>query len=338
MSSEGMVVEGGSGKGLSPMAMYGLLVFATAVLKFLAGLMVVPPALAMPLTLVSALVFMGLPIWALISGSRSDWKPARAWIFVGLGAAVHGGIILYFRMGQANGGHIAPAMLVALQALKDTAVLVWTMGLGALVAMLIKEKNLLPPVALFLAGFDAFLILTPMTPQAQIVAQNPGIVKDLGMTVPQMRANTPESQAEGARILDLGYVGPADLFVTAALFVVLARHRMRFGQSAMILISVLFGYMILAVVSPIAGLPALVPIGVTVLLVNMREFKMTKEERTATWGVAVIALMLAGFGLYKRVTYKPPTSPTEPLQQEVGPALPGPGGTPLQANPGQSPS
>ncbi len=297
-----------------PLAIFGIITVVLALFKLIVGLILVPPSIAPVLSVVSVFFFIGFSLYGLIVGSMRAWSSKEAWLFLGSGIVLHLGSFLLLRSGGLSGiGEVASRIGM------DSGVLLWTLGLGALVGKLIREKNLLLPVAIFLAGFDMFLILTPTTPQARIVRENPEIVGAIGTSVPGVRANTPEAASEGAKIDSVGYVGPADFFVTAALFSVMFRHKMRMKQSAIWLMPVMGGYMLLAIFSPIGGLPALVPIGATVLLVNIKEFKLAKDEKAATIGVAIIAMILAGFGLYNAITYKPPVEPAESLPLDSAP-------------------
>src|SRR5690606_34224615 len=125
-------------------------------------------------------------------------------------------------------------------------------------------------VAIFLAGMDAFLILMPYTPQAQIVAQNPEVVGNLGLRVPAVKSAVPGEAPVPIGVQDLGFVGPADLFISAMFFAALFRYRMRPRQTAIWLGPVLVAYLFVVLLSGMP-LPALVPIGITVLIVNWRE-------------------------------------------------------------------
>lgn len=300
-----------------PLAVFSSIVVLLAIVKFVVGLVLVPVSLAPVLSVVSIFFFIGLSLFGLIVGSSREWTGRDSWLFLGAGVALHLGSFLVLRSGGAAG-----MGQVLLRIGMDSGVLLWTLGLGTLVGRLIKEKNLLLPVAIFLAGFDMFLILTPTTPQAKIVRENPEIVGAIGTSVPGVRASTEENQKEGAKIDSVGYVGPADFFVTAALFSVMFRHRMKSRQSALWLMPVMGGYMILALVSPVGGLPALVPIGATVMIVNAREFKLSKDERQATIGVTVIALLLAGFGLFNALKGTKPIEPIEPLPMDSSAGAP----------------
>ena len=282
-------------------------------LRVAMGFIGVPPHVAGPLSLVTTAIIVGASFFALFQGAKGTWNALKGFIFIGIGILIHGGGIIAINAMKLQG---APGVFV--EVLTQMGVMIWCMGMGALVAILIKEKNLILPVAIFLAGFDAFLILTPTTPMAQIAQKNPEVVGNIGMTVPQVKAQNPD-EAPKAGIVDMAYVGPADLFFAATFFVCLYRYKMKAKKTAIILGPVLFLYLIL-VMSLGIPLPALVPIGLTVLLVNVGEFRLKKDEKVAVGFVFIIALGLAGFGLYKRTTYEPP------VEEETLIELPG--GTP----------
>ena len=75
-------------------------------------------------------------------------------------------------------------------------------------------------------------------------------------------------------------------------------------------------------------LPAMVPIGLTVLLVNWREFKLQGQEIAGVVLVTVLAAGLAWFGIYRANQQAPPA---EPLQLGPGPAPQTPEGSPAPA-------
>ncbi|MCB0825316.1 MAG: hypothetical protein KDC26_03940 [Armatimonadetes bacterium] len=320
MSSEATLAEMHEEKESSQL-WFWLTLLGLFLLRVAMGFVGVSPALAQPLTFVTAAIIMGASFFALFQGAKGLWTALKGFIFIGIGVLLHGGGIILM-----NGLKLQGAPGVFVEVFIQMGVLIWCMGLGALVAILIKEKNLILPVAIFLAGFDAFLILTPTTPMAQIAQKNPEIVGNIGMTVPQVKVQTPDEEPK-AGIVDLAYAGPADLFFAATFFVCLYRYKMKAKKTALILGPILFLYLIL-VMSVGIPLPALVPIGLTVLLVNAGEFKLKKDEKLAVGFVALIALGLAGFGLYKRATYKPPAEEETTLEL--------PGGTPppeLQSQP-----
>ncbi len=312
------------------LAWFAVVAVVLLVLRVIVGVMTAPPSLAIALTVITTILFIMLPVVALFKASEWAWtgKPAAA--FLGIGVVLHlGGVLGINQVGSTG----LPSVL--LSAIAQTGLLTWCMGLGALVSLLIREKNLLLPVAIFLAGFDVFLVMYPGTPTARIVEQNPAFFQKIAMTVPQVRQEAPAGEApKVASIEPLAHVGPADLFCIATFFACLFRFRMRVRETVRWLVPVLVVYLVLAFLPiGIGMLPALVPIGLTVLIVNAREFQMTREEKQATWGVAVIALALAIFGVYSRVMHKPTESQAEPSMSDSAPMPPVSAGTPEPASP-----
>lgn len=307
MSSNTVVASGRpAGLGLFLLWLLGL----TAV-RLLYGFLVVPPTLVLPLQLLSALVFVAGPIVALTQGTKPEWKTWPAAILFFAGALVHASCVVmvmnFFKEGP---------MTIVLEAVGNAGLLTWCLGLGILVGLLIKDKNMLLPVAFFLAGFDMFLVFSPEAPVARMMQQNPQILETVASDIP---APVQSPEVAGQSVSVMAYVGPADFFFSAVFLFCLYRFGMRVRETMKWLVISLTIYLIL-VLAPfgLTALPALVPIGLTVLLVNRREFQLSKEEKQATWGAGLIALALAGYGLYRKVTAPPlrPEPPAEPLIEE----------------------
>lgn len=330
MSAEAIAIEPQGWRPSKPLVVFFGGCALLFVLRLLLGFVAVPPQVAMVLSLLTTAIFILVPIIALFAGAAADWKPGKAWILLLVGGVLHGGNFVLMRQVKLD-----PIAALFSQNLMQFGMLCWTLGLGVLVSILIREKNMLLPIALFLAGMDALLILAPMTPQAQIVAQNPEIVGNMGLRIPSVKSTTPENPNVPVGVNDLGYVGPADLFISAMFFAAMFRYKMRAKETATWLGPVLLGYLLIVLATSMP-LPALVPIGLTVLIINWREFQMKKDEKAATWLVAFIALAMASYGLYARITYKPPALPTEPLQMDPSQAPPKPGDLPSQAPPDQN--
>jgi len=299
-----------------------------AVLRLVVAVVTVPMAMVVPLSFLSTLVFIGGPIFALYLGGANAWKGGQAALVLLLGVVLH---VVGFAVARSAGGQgpVAVGGIVAMQ----SGVLVWCLGLGGLVSLALKEKALLLPVALFLAGFDVFLVMTPFAPTARIVEQNPEILKSVAMSVPKMNSAKPGETPQGAKVVDLGLVGPADLAFMGMFFACLHKFRMRARQTVVWLAPVMALYFLLAI-SPfgIGMLPAMVPIGITVLAVNWREFGLQGQERAATWVVAAVSVALAGYGVYQRLNYKPPKeAPAEPSRGVPAPEPEAPAGSPAPA-------
>ncbi len=290
------------------------------------GLVALPGPLAVALSILLTVLFVALPIFALFRAAAEEWTPAKGFTLLGAGAALHAGCALAVARVLPETG----VATVVTQSLGQVGLAMWTLGLGALLAQLIRDKNLIIPVAIFLAGFDVFLIFNPTSITQQLVQQQPEFFTSVAMSVPQARAVT-EGGPPPARVEPLAYVGPADLFFTATFFVLLFRHRMRVEQTVRWLVPVLAVYLALVLLpTGFRMLPALVPIGAVVLLVNLREFKMTREEKVATVGVALLSVALATYGVYRGVT-APKAPPTGPSTSGGGQAPPERATTPVPA-------
>jgi hypothetical protein len=279
-----------------------------------------------------SILFIAAPLAGLFLASSGDWNWKKALLWIAGGVALQGGGVL-LRGALPDGG----VLTVLLQAVGQTGLLIWSCGLGVLVSLLFKEKNIIVPVCIFLAGFDAWLIFNPHVFTSQLVQQNAKVFQNVAMQVPLPKeapkpAEAPEKKAP--KILPLAYIGPADLIFSTTFFAVLFRFRMKVKESLRWLVPVLAGYLALVFVIPGGMLPALVPIGITILLVNRGEFKMNAEEKQGVWGVTVLAVALAAWGIYARVTYKPPVRPVAPSPQQAAPAAPAPAGSPAQASRG----
>jgi hypothetical protein len=277
-----------------------------------------PPTPAMLASIVTTAIFIIIPFVGLFCGASFNWKTPQAWILLLSGVVLHAGAFVFLRQIRVD-----PLTGLILQNFMQLGMLFWTLGLGVLVSILIREKNMLLPIAVFLAGMDALLILTPFTPQARIAAENPDIIGNIGLRVPEVRVATPGIQQAAIAISDIGFVGPADLFISAMFFAAMFRYGMKAKQTAIWLVPVLIIYLFVVLLTHIP-LPALVPIGLTALIVNWKEFKLAKDEKVATWVVTVIALAMTAYGAYAKATYKPPAQPADSSQLGIGQEPPKP--------------
>ncbi|MDI9635136.1 hypothetical protein QPK87_31570 [Kamptonema cortianum] len=290
------------------------------VLRTALGFVVVAPSVALFLSGLFTVVFIVLPIAGLFWAAAKEWKSREALLMLIIGAILHILCFVYLRQLKPEG-----AVEVLMKSVMQTGVLLWCFGLGASVSILIKEKSMVLPIAIFLAGMDAFLILTPTTIVSKIAAENPAIVGSLGYQVPMVKQSVP-GVVVPVGSADLAYVGPADLFITAVFFTCLFRYRMRTKETALWLAPVLVAYLFLVFLLRFP-LPALVPIGLTVLIVNAREFQLSREEKQATWFVTLIALGMASYGLWMRINHKPQGSQSELSIDAAAPQPPKPAGS-----------
>lgn len=277
-----------------------------------------PVGVYQPLSLLTAALFVAIPIAALFFGAASKWTWAKAGIFIAVGVALHVFGAFSPDIFGLQTGHPVTYAIVTL------GLLFWCMGLGAALAILIREPNLMIPVALFLIGFDIFLVFAPVGTANIEVIDRSEFFENVAYTIPAAQPIPVDPDERRVAIEPIARIGPADLFFSAAFFTMLFRFKLRPITTVKWLIPVLAGYLMIVLfmagvrIGPfyLGALPALVPIGLTVLLVNRDKFKMNATERSATIGIGVLSLLLAVAGLILAVMAdrRPQEPQPDPLQ------------------------
>lgn len=299
---------------------------ALAMLRIGLGLVSVPKEALVPVNLTIAAIFLVLPVIAIFFAANHFWTSKLAlWLLIGgfaaqvafsmLDALVFGGKGVFSAV--ANG-------------LAQAGLATWCVGMGALLATMVKDKNLLIPIAIFLALYDAFLVLTPIGFTQQLM-QNTPVLQAGGAQVPAAQV-----QATGGKAEVLAYVGPADLVFLGAFFVALFRFRMQTRTTLKWMIPALIVY--LAVVLGTGwALPALVPIGLVLLFANWKEFRLTKEEWGSTALVTALGIALLVYGM-TRPRPNEPASPAAISPMAASPAPSKSATTPAKVPQDQRPS
>lgn len=286
--------------GWRPLWIFIVALLALSLLKFLLGLVPVPEGLAKPITLLVTVIFVAVPIYALFRAASLEWTAKMGFVLVLTGLAIHIGL-QYVGAYMLNGQGIGAAITLAL---RDVGFFGWCVGLGALLAALLKEKNLLIPVSIFLAAFDIFLVLTPAGPVKQILQVAPEIPKAMALNLPAA-----SSAPTGAVAQPFAIIGPADFVFMAMFFIALFKFGLNARATAIALAPAIVLYLGLTFV--LGPIPLLVPIGITVLAVNAKHFKLNLEE----WASTALVMLIAGGLIWWGATRKP--APAEPEVQVV---------------------
>jgi hypothetical protein len=274
-----------------------LVCLAIVVAMDLASMFVVLPVRLLPWASLALTFFsLSVPIYAIFRGAEQEWSLKLGWSFVGIGAVFQGTMIAAMQVGFHGKGLGAGLCLIAGQA----GLLTWCLGAGGLVSRLIKDKNILLPVTLFLAALDMFLVLTPTGITHIVMNAAPQALHQMGYAVP--RVATPHTHG---LVRQLAVVGPADLLFLAMFFASLHKFGMRARQTAWAMVPTLFAYLLIVVLLgglavgrfSLGALPALVPIGAVVLIANFRMFTLSKEEAASTVLVGLLMVGLLAWGL-----------------------------------------
>jgi hypothetical protein len=284
------------GRGLRAFA---LILLALFLLRLALGTATFSVPVANALSLLNTVLFIGLPVYGLLCAASHGWKIKPAIILLAVGAALHVFTALALNGPPAQSGFF----VVLLSAIGQTGIVLWTLALGVVIALKLPDKNLMIPIAIFLIGFDMFLVFNPSAPTARLLREAPRLAHSALATVPRARAEG----APQASVQDFAYIGPADLLFSAAFFTLMFRFGMNARRTAMWLIPVLVLYLLVILlfgdrhIGPLslAMLPAMVPIGLTVLLVNRKEFRLQGQEVAGVFLVAAVSIGLALYGVYR---------------------------------------
>jgi len=225
---------------------------------------------------VATVVFISLPILIIAAAARLPWKPAVTIVCLVLFL----GIVLFVR---PNGPFV--------EGLLQIARFGWPAMLGFLVSGLIKDRNLLLPIAIVLATVDILAVFAPIGTVRQGL-DNPTIrpiFDALAYQVPEAGKATPLAQ-----------MGPADPLFIAMFLLAIRKFGMRFRQTLVWMVPALAAYLLVVVKFggetflgfSLGALPALVPVGLVVGIVNAREFRMSRSEAAMTFVVAALCSAL----------------------------------------------
>jgi hypothetical protein len=281
---------------------------ALAILELLLTMVVVPTGLVPLASIVISVIFVATPIFAIFVGSGYRWTPWLAIGFLAGGALVHVACVTI---------HATGATALVLSLLRQIGLITWCLGLGAFLSTLIKDKNLIVPIAIFLAMLDMFLVLTPIGLTQKLMTEHGKEAKKALYEVPAPKtAPTPKGQPT-APPEALAFVGPADFLFLGMFFVALYRFSMKTRQTLLWIVPVLAAYLLIVLLAknasffgvPLGMLPALLPIGVTIFLVNRDEFNLNKDEKLSTAVLTAIMLVVLIYGMSRPRQAPVPSKP-----------------------------
>lgn len=250
-------------------------------------------------------LFLGGPLLALCFAARDSWNPQVAAKFVVIGVVIQVGCVLLNK--HVFHHHGLTGQIV--NATGQVGLPMWCVGLGALLATLIKDKNIIVPIAIFLGFLDMFLVFSPLGVTRVLIGHFPGLLPAIAVQVPRAAHVVAKAKVSPGSL-----AGPADFLFLAMFLIAIFRFNMRGRLTVLIVIPTLIAYMFLVTVLNFS-LPALVPIGTVVLIVNWKEFKLTKDEKVSTIGVAIAGLALFTWGMFQKpTTVQADPSPTAAAQ------------------------
>ncbi|MDQ2986750.1 MAG: hypothetical protein M3R13_08505 [Armatimonadota bacterium] len=250
------------------------------------------------------IIFVALPIVIIAAAARLHWRPLAA-----IGVVMTCLAVVTFARGGGPG----------LDGIVQISRFGWPAALGFVISGLIKDRNLLLPIAMVLATVDLLAVFAPAGTVNQGL-QSPTIrpiFDALAYQVPEAGTAQPLAQ-----------MGPADPLFIAMFLYAIRKFGMKFRRTLLWLIPALAAYLGIVLIFgsatifgfSLGALPALVPVAFVVAIVNAREFRMSKQEIAMTVVVAAVCVGLVAAML--TVWRAEPGSPPVPTALQLGPTVP----------------
>ncbi len=247
-----------------------------------------PPGARIALLVVPTAVFMLLQVWLAYALVRLTPRPGWAAGLTLLSVALWALALLFVHPLR----HQTYAVNVVLLELRSTlpgffVTLTGTFG-GVLLSRIVRERNVLLPVALVAMPIDYIGAMTPIGFTQNAVTQHPNIVHFVSVPVPTLGSIHP-----------IGFIGPGDALFIAFYFAAILRLEMNSRGTFWLMYALLtltLLYVLLPTSLPVA---ALVPMGVAVVVANVRFFTLKRDEVFAMIYAAVLVIALVvGFYVY----------------------------------------
>lgn len=230
------------------------------------------PHLAFFLAIISIACVLLAQLGFIVSIAGLRMRPGKA-ASVALPSAIVVALVIFLQVKFKLHG---PSLL-GLSVLRDLSMTALAASLGCMVSRIIREPNILLPVAVCAGIVDLWNVL--VGPLGHLIEKHPEIVQKASVHIPT---------ATLAGIPSVS-MGMGDIVFLALFFGVLYRFSMNVRGTFWL------GYALLMaafVMSFKWSIPALVPIGAAVIIANVRHFKLKREELVATLIVAALLLGL----------------------------------------------
>lgn len=164
---------------------------------------------------------------------------------------------------------------------------------GILLSRIVREANILLPVALIAMPIDYIGAMTPIGFTQNAVAQHPGIVHAVSVPVPTVGGLHP-----------ISYIGPGDALFMAFFFAVVLRLGMNDRATFWWMYGLLTIAMLLVLILPNFNIAALIPMGLAVLIANGRAFRLKRAEAFAVlYAGAFVLALVTGFYLFSHAHF-----------------------------------
>ncbi|MEN6305540.1 MAG: hypothetical protein ABFD96_22650 [Armatimonadia bacterium] len=267
-----------------------VLLYALLALGLLSGLPYVrgvPPLVG---TAVATVVFLLLSL--LIIREMARFPLAPLWDF--MGALVS--LSLWYAAGPYAEQY--PSLKPLLAALAGLLFMVACVFFGRLLSLIVRERNMMLPVAIMAGLADVFTVF--MGPTGEALKHAPKLVEKLSVGIPQVGSAT--GAAGGAGLATIATAGLGDFIFLAFFFAGMYRFGLRERRTFwVIFVAVLLGMGAVLLLPAVPALPLLPFIVLGFLIANAGTFKLSRQEKVAmVVVVAAVTGLLVGAGLAMR--------------------------------------
>lgn len=152
-------------------------------------------------------------------------------------------------------------------------------SIGYLVALRIRDKNMLLPVSMFAAAIDCWTVA--MGPVSEMIKRSPKVVEAVSAPIPQ---------AGAGGFIPLTMIGPGDFLFMTLFFAAMWRLGMKARRNYWCVFAMMTLGMLAVMFGIVENLPALTVLAVAIVGANWREFKLSRQEAIS---VAIVGLILA---------------------------------------------
>lgn len=254
-----------------------------------------PLILLATLVFVSTAAFMLLQLWLAQAVVNLKPRPAITALLTVVFAVLWFAVLIYVKPHHSWIGGANVIAYIFRPILLGLAITLGCAFFGILLSRIIREPNVLLPVALVAMPIDYLGAMTPIGFTQNAVANNPALVKALSVPVPSVGGG---GQHHGV-LHPIGFIGPGDALFMAFFFAVALRLNLNVRGTFWWMYGLLTATMLL-VLSPVGfSIAALIPMGLAVLIANGRYFRLKREEVFATiYAAALVLALVSGFYWY----------------------------------------
>ncbi|MHB1460324.1 MAG: hypothetical protein ACYC1M_03470 [Armatimonadota bacterium] len=236
----------------------------------------------------SSLIFMFLTIWLLLRVVLVRTSALAEAITLGV-SIVLTFLILNLPMPAVRILASTKLGIPCALAFRDIFILLSAAHLGKLVSRVFREPNIVPPVALFLASIDIFIVKYWLP---VYMKHTPDLLPQVAVSVPMVG-----SAAKAGHVALMGLIGPADFMFFSAFLACCVRFKLNTQLTAtwttvVLTVFLLLQFTLSPVIPLLAMLPGLVPIAATFLIVNHKQFRLSQAEWRDIGIAAIIVIVI----------------------------------------------